>query len=308
MMRIQPMIKLDGLRIYDGAVAIVTGGASGMGECFAVELAARGASVVIADLDGELAAKVATGIREGGGDATHVKLDVSDHVAVKTLVEDTVTRHGRLDFMFNLVGIIYSGSALDHSIEDWYRVLDVGIRGVVNGVDAAYPVMVEQGFGHIVNMSSIEGLVPFYNVPYSATRFAVVGLSLTLRAEASLHGVRVTLLCPGAVSTLTFEESGKFGKRLRDIPDDLRSNTLKRLHPIAPRRLVLIALRRIARNRAIVVAPFRTWYIWRSYGTSPHLSMHIMHKYFIKPLFRDTEKYVVVDSDAGSDSAGDSAT
>lgn len=159
-----------GIRVYDGAVAIVTGGASGIGRAFASELAANGAEVVIADLDSELGAITATEIRERGGKATFVVLDVSDHAAMRALVTETVVRHGRLDFIFNTVGIIFSGTALDHGIDDWNRVLDVNIRGVVNGIEAAYPIMVEQGFGHIVNMSSVAGLVPFYNVPYTASR------------------------------------------------------------------------------------------------------------------------------------------
>lgn len=280
-----------GLRTFHGAVAIITGGASGIGEAFALELASRGAIVVIADLDGGLAAQVAGTIREKGGDATHTLIDVSDYAAMSELVTETFCRHGRLDFMFNLVGIIYSGTALDYSIEDWSRVLDVNIRGVVNGVQAAYPVMVEQGFGHVVNMSSMAGLVPFYNVPYTASRFAVVGLTLSLRQEASMLGVRVTLLCPGAVRTLTFSDSGNFGKQLRNLPAEEYQAMLERLGPIDPTRYVRVALRGIARNRAMIVAPYRARYFWRSYRRTPLLTSGLAFNHLVKPILLKAEEY-----------------
>jgi NAD(P)-dependent dehydrogenase (short-subunit alcohol dehydrogenase family) len=184
----------DELRVFDGAVAIVTGGASGIGEQFAASLASRGARVTIADLDEELGARVAERLRSEGGDVHARAVDVSDHRAVKDLVQAVVGEHGRIDYMLNLAGILYAGEALDHTIEEWNRVLDVNIRGVVNGVESVYPIMVDQGFGHIVNMSSTAGFVPFYNVPYTASRFAVVGMTLALRDVGFLDGVRVNLL------------------------------------------------------------------------------------------------------------------
>ena len=280
-----------GLRIYDGAVAIVTGGASGIGEALAAELAARQASVVVADLDEERAAQVVGRIQARGGAATRALLDVSDHAAVKALVRETVARHGRLDFMFNLVGVVYTGTALDHSIDDWNRILDVNVRGVVNGVEVAYPIMAEQGFGHIVNMSSVAGLVPFYNPPYPASRFAVVGLSLTLRGEASMKGVRVTLLCPGAVWTPTFSDAGKYGRRLRDVPEAPLQAALQRLRPIDPYRYARVALRGIAMNRALIVAPWRARLLWRSYRETPLLTTRVLFKRFLRPLILEVEKH-----------------
>jgi NAD(P)-dependent dehydrogenase (short-subunit alcohol dehydrogenase family) len=282
---------VGGLRIYDGAVAIVTGGASGIGEALAVGLAARRASVIVADLDGERAAKVVGMIQARGGDATHALLDVSDYAAVKALVRETVARRGRLDFMFNLVGIIYTGTALDHSIDDWNRILDVNVRGVANGVEVAYPIMAGQGFGHIVNMSSAAGLVPFYNVPYTASRFAVVGLSLTLRGEASMNGVRVTLLCPGPVRTATFSDAGVYGRRLRDLPEAALSAAMERLRPIDPDRYARVALRGIARNRAMIVAPWRARMLWRSYRQTPLLTTRVVFRRFLRPLLLEAEKH-----------------
>ncbi|MFM7184137.1 MAG: SDR family NAD(P)-dependent oxidoreductase [Planctomycetota bacterium] len=300
--------EAGGLRVYDGAVAIVTGGASGIGEALAVELAARRASVIVADRDGEGAAAVAGTIQARGGDATAARVDVSDHAAVKELVRQTVTRHGRLDFMFNLVGIIYTGTALDHSIDDWNRILDVNVRGVANGVEVAYPIMTAQGFGHIVNMSSTAGLVHFYNVPYTASRFAVVGLSLTLRGEASMHGVRVTLLCPGPVRTATFSAAGVYGRRLRDLPDEVVSGAVQRLRPRDPYWFARLALRGIAKNRAMIVAPWRARMLWRSYRRTPLLTTRVVFRRFLRPLLLQVEAQGLAGRRQGQAATADTAS
>ncbi len=194
-------LKSSGMRTFDGAVAIVTGGASGIGRALAEALAGRGATVVLGDLQAELAEEVASGIRSRGGAATATELDVADYSAVERLVRAAAENHGRLDYIFNNAGIGISGGIDLYQLEDWYRVLDVNLRGVVHGVHAAYPVMCEQGFGHIVNTASMAGLITTpMMVSYIATKHAVVGLSTALRIEAKAKGVNVSVLCPPASS------------------------------------------------------------------------------------------------------------
>ena len=158
------------LRVFDGSTAVITGGASGIGRALGEELAKRGSEVVLADLQSELAEEVASGIRAAGGKATALKLDVTDFSAVESLLQETVERTGRLDYMFNNAGITIAGPIRLHTIEDWNRIIDVNLRGVVNGVQAAYQIMLAQGFGHIVNTASIGGLIPNVLSPsYTAT-------------------------------------------------------------------------------------------------------------------------------------------
>lgn len=177
------------IRIYDGATAIITGGASGIGQAIAEELAKRGSDVVLADLQIELASKVAAGIRAAGGKSTAIQLDVMDCSAVEQVVRETVARTGRLDYMFNNAGIFISGGVQLYSMADWDHIINVNIRGVIHGVHAAYPVMIAQGFGHIVNTGSIAGLIPSPGeVAYATTKHAVVGLSKSLRAHAGSDG------------------------------------------------------------------------------------------------------------------------
>src|SRR4051794_19719080 len=138
-------------------VAIVTGGGSGIGEALCRALAARGDTVVVADIDGASAERVAGDI---GAHATAAKVDVRDYTAVQGVVDDTVAAHGRLDLIVNNAGIGVGGDVLELTVAHWDRIIDINLRGVIHGVHAAYPVMARQRSGHIVNIGSVAGLPP----------------------------------------------------------------------------------------------------------------------------------------------------
>jgi len=261
------------IRIFEGAVAIITGGASGIGRALSEELARRGAAVVLADLQIALAEEVAARIRSKDGQASAVEVDVTQFEAVNRLVESTVKKHERLDFMFNNAGIGILGEVRHYQVADWHRVYDVHVNGVTNGVQAAYPVMLRQGFGHLVNTASMAGLVASpWMVSYSTAKHAIVGLSLALRPEAAAAGVRVSVLCPGVVRTPIIEGGGKFGKLLPPLPPD-RERAFwdrirpmwERMHPMDPDLFARKALRAIARNKAVIIVP-EWWriYLWSS--------------------------------------------
>jgi len=188
--------------VFKGAAAIVTGGASGIGKSIARALAAREARVIIADIDGEGAEAEAAALRAKGCEAAAKTVDVTDAAAVERLVADVEKRWGRLDFLFNNAGIIYVGELLDMDEAAWQRCIDINLWGVINGVRAAYPRMVQQRSGCIVNTASIAGLGPSPGFTiYAAAKHAVVGLSRSLRGEARKYGVQVNVLCPGFVNT-----------------------------------------------------------------------------------------------------------
>jgi NADP-dependent 3-hydroxy acid dehydrogenase YdfG len=171
-------------------VAIVTGGASGIGQALCHALATRGTMVIVADINAEGAQDVAAAIRLRGGQAAAHKVDVADAHSVNQLVQHTVAAHRRLDYLFNNAGIAVTADARDLRLEHWHQVIAVNLLGVIYGVQAAYPIMVQQGHGHIVNTASLAGLLPYpTNLPYATTKHAVVGLSLSLRAEAADLGV-----------------------------------------------------------------------------------------------------------------------
>ncbi len=277
-------MKSDGtIRIFSGATAIITGGASGIGRALAEELAKRGCEVVLADRQIEVAEEVASGIRTVGGKAMATKLDVTDFPALQQLVQDTVERTGRLDYMFNNAGIAIGGSVQHYSIQEWNQIMDVNLRGVVNGVQAAYCIMMKQGFGHIVDTASITGLMPTPGqVAYSMTKHAVVGLSLSLRAEAALLGIRVSVLCPGAIRTPILEGGGKYGKMLMDIPQEKLHEMFERLRPMSPGDFAERVIDSVARNKPIIVQP--SWYkrFWWINRLSPSLGIALARRSFQK--------------------------
>jgi NAD(P)-dependent dehydrogenase (short-subunit alcohol dehydrogenase family) len=224
-----------------------------------------GARVVIADLNGEGAEATAAAL---GGRAHAVRVDVTDADQVQRLVDETVQREGRLDLMFNNAGIALFADARDTTLADWNRIIDVNLRGVVHGVAAAYPVMVRQGSGHIVNTASVAGLVPTPSmIAYVASKHAVVGLSLTLRAEAARLGVRVTVVCPGLIETPIVQATKIVGpsreRLLAELPFKLHSSD----------RLADAVLLGITRNRAIVPFTSAARVSWWLHRLSPRASL-----------------------------------
>jgi NAD(P)-dependent dehydrogenase (short-subunit alcohol dehydrogenase family) len=267
------------IRTFQGAVAIVTGGASGIGQALGEALGRHGALVVLADLQGERAREVAAGIEKRGGKARAVELNVVDFAALNRLVEETLHEHGRLDYIFNNAGIGTAGEVQFYQIDDWNRMIDINIRGVANGIQAAYPEMLRQGFGHIINTASMSGLVPSpWTVSYCMTKYAVVGLSLPLRVEAATSGVRVSVLCPGVIRTPILDGLGKYGKTVQPISAERQRAMMERFRPMDPRKFAEKVLRAVARNRAIIIVPAWWRIFWWVNRLSPWVTEWLMAK------------------------------
>jgi NAD(P)-dependent dehydrogenase (short-subunit alcohol dehydrogenase family) len=250
-----------------GRSAVVTGGGSGIGAALTRRLVSAGAHVTVADVDVDAAQHVVDSL-EGPGTAIAVPLDVRDAAAVAEVVDEVVVRHGRLDLMFNNAGITFGGETHELTLHHWDSIIDVNIRGVVHGVAAAYPVMVEQHHGHIVNTASMGGLMAAGLITsYVMTKHAVVGLSLALRTEAAAHGVGVTALCPAAVETPLLEK-GELG-RFRGRDYYLKGQGIKR--PLEPDALAKQALEAVAANRALLVTPRQARVAWRVGRLAPSL-------------------------------------
>lgn len=271
------------IRIFHGAIAIVTGGASGIGRSLAKALVDKGCEVIIADLQGDLARKVAEEISTSTVSVPAVELDTRDVHAMERLVQDTVARTGRLDYMFNNAGIGMGGDAISHSSEDWQNIISINLCGVINGVLAAYPVMVRQGFGHIVNTASTAGIIPFAGmIGYTTAKHAVVGLSQSLRAEAALSGVRVSVLCPGVVRTPILADGGRFGRILYDVKSERVLSLWEKFRPMDPDEVASKALLAVAKNTAIIVIPSWWKLVWGMHRLSPKIGMGLCRRAFIE--------------------------
>ena len=196
--------------IGPGRIAVVTGGASGIGRALAELLAAEGSAVVVADLNADAAEVVAAGIRESGGTAAAAQVDVSDAKSVEALATETKARFDGVDLLCNNAGVSTFNLIQDQTLDDWKWVMSVNLWGVIHGVHSFLPIMRQQGRpAHIVNTSSVAGLlsgVPFIG-PYSATKVAVVSISETLSQEFAIAGlpIGVSVLCPSATETRVME-------------------------------------------------------------------------------------------------------
>lgn len=270
------------IRIYNGAVAIITGGASGIGAALGRELAKRGCEVILADRQIDLAEEIAEKIRTAGGKASAEELDVTNFDAVEAMIYKTIKRTGRLDYMFNNAGIGTFGPASAYKIEDWYSVLDVNLRGVIHGIQVSYQIMREQGFGHIVNTASLAGLLASPgSIGYTTTKHAVVGLSKTLRIEAAPLGIRVSVLCPGFIRTPILKGGGKYGKVLMDISPQQQENMekmIEKLRPMPPEFFAIKAVDAISKNKAIIVLPSWWKLFWWLERLFPAWSLHLAQK------------------------------
>jgi NAD(P)-dependent dehydrogenase (short-subunit alcohol dehydrogenase family) len=261
---------------FKDKVAIVTGAASGIGRAIAEELSRRSATVTLADINEEGARQIAEAINSQGGRARAAGLDVSSAEDVERIVRETVSEHGRLDYIFNNAGIGVGGEVYEIDLDHWRRITDINLLGVVYGTQAAYRVMIEQGSGHIINTASLAGLIPSPGMtPYSMTKHAVVGLSTALRAEAASFGVRVSVVCPGFVQSGIYEAATMINmereKFLENIPFRL----------VEAERAAQIILRGVARNKGVIVFPFYARLFWW---------LHRLHPGLLSPLARKTLK------------------
>ena len=194
---------------FRGKVAIVTGGSSGMGRATAYAFAARGAKVVVADIDVKGGETTVSRIKESGGEATFVRTDVSKSDEVQALVNKTVETYGRLDFGFNNAGVNrgIGVPTADYKEEDWDIVQSINLKGIWLCMKYEIRQMLKQGGkAAIVNTASVSGLSPHPADPaYVSSKFGCVGLTKTAALEYAKTGIRINCVCPGPIYTGLFE-------------------------------------------------------------------------------------------------------
>jgi NAD(P)-dependent dehydrogenase (short-subunit alcohol dehydrogenase family) len=198
---------------FVGKVAVITGGASGIGRGTALAMARRGTDVVIADINDLRLEETRAAIAGLGRRALAVHCDVAQDADVERLGETALSTMGHVDILMNNAGVVLRGALELIPVADWEWSFSINLLGVVRGIRAFLPHMLERGSGYIINTGSVAGLIALTGegAPYVASKFAVVGLSEALALYARPRGIGVSVLCPGSVDTNLLETERAIG-------------------------------------------------------------------------------------------------
>ena len=271
-----------GERFLEGRTALVTGGATGMGRAIAEALSGAGANIAIGSLasgaelkggayahlpsQGEVGEAVAA-IAARGGQVKAFPLDLRDEATVETFHKATVAAFGPVDILVNAAGVSAQALVTDENSDDvWATVLDINLNGSYRTIRRCMPSMIERGWGRIVNIASTAANVGFpRNGAYCASKHAVVGLSTSLRAEAAVHGVNVSVVCPGFIKTPMLES-----KTVGTPTDEKTTARILKL-AITPEECAAKALQGVANNKAVIPVTAHARAMWAIQRCFPSL-------------------------------------
>lgn len=254
--------------VFTGKIVSVIGGTSGIGKEIVKQLAQQGAILVIGARNPVPAEDFVAELRSGGTDARFLQLDVQDPKQCEQYYAQLMQELGRIDYAFNCAGTIMAGEIRDHTLKQVDTILKTNVLGTTYCAFYAYRIMAEQGFGHIINLSSGAGIFPLPLMGiYSATKFEVLGLSEVMRMEAKGLGVRVSAVAPGLVDTPLYD------KAIYSKADKAKSEKLvkKRLYMIPADKAATKILQGTKRNKAIIFTQSYVHWNWLFYRLTPWL-------------------------------------
>ena len=256
-----------------GRTVLVTGAGSGIGRETALLAARRGADLVICDVDDAGLAEVEASARALGRSVLARQVDVADRDQMRNFAEAVHAERGPVDLLVNNAGVGLAAGFLDTELEDWDWIVPINLMGVVHGCHFFVPKMVERGAGgHVVNLSSMAG---FHATPalvaYTATKFAVLGLSEALREELRPHSIGVTAICPGIINTPITRNA-----RARGVGADPKVRerfiALYQRRNYGPDRVARNILKAVERNRAVAPVAAEAWISYAIKRASPRLA------------------------------------
>lgn len=265
---------------FNKKVCIITGAAAGIGKALCEQLAEKGAIVVATDMNEDALKRTVKGICDRGGRCSAAVVNVTDYDVFKKCIEDTANQEGKLDYLFNNAGIGIGVEIHNSEIEHWKKVLDVNLNGVIYGSLIAYKIMAKQGFGHIVNLSSVEGLIPFpLTASYVVSKFAVLGLSQSMWVEGRDLGIKVSAVCPGFIKTDIFDVSPMIGLEREKV---MAAQSKWERFGVTPEKCAEVILKGVAKDKAIIPVTFLAKIFWLLARISPTFVLNTIAKDFRK--------------------------
>jgi NAD(P)-dependent dehydrogenase (short-subunit alcohol dehydrogenase family) len=250
---------------FAGNHVLILGGAKGIGQALAVELARQGARLSVADIDLLSARATADAISEKGGVAQGLAVDVLSAASIAEAVDVAEDSFGPIDMLVNNVGAIINGHPEDMPLSEWYRIDELNARAVTRGVCAVLPAMLARGSGHIVNTASFAGAYPYAatRIPYAASKAAVISLSQNLALHCEPQGVRVSCLIPGPVRT------GIAASMRNWTPDATMRGPGSQLRLLSPEEAAERFVAGMAEGRILIASDDALWDILRDWAADP---------------------------------------
>ncbi len=271
------------MKCFADKVILISGAASGLGRALAHTLAANNATVIVTDINKADCQQVVNDIEKSAGRAKAYNLDVTQVAQFEQVIEQVVNQYSQLDIIINNAGIAVSGEFKDIDASTWRKITDINFLGMVYGSQAAYKHMRKQGFGQIVNVASMYGLVSSPMVSaYVATKHAVTGFSQSLRDEARGYGVKVNVICPGFIATDLFKH-GTYKGLDREQTLSVLPFSMMNVNVAAQK-----AVTGIASNKAIIIFPRYIKLYWWLARISPNL-LKPVHRVFLNKYRKKTQ-------------------
>jgi NAD(P)-dependent dehydrogenase (short-subunit alcohol dehydrogenase family) len=245
------------INYFQGKVIVITGGGSGLGLALAIEMAHLQAKVHVLDIKDETFSVAGEWGPPAGINISFHQTDVTNYDQFSQVIGNIYEMEERIDVLINNAGINITGEARDMSIEHWKKTLNVNLMGTVNGIAMVYSRMARQSSGQIVNISSMAGLAPIPLIsPYVTSKYAIVGLSRSLRQEAKDLGIKINLVCPGRLNTNIMESSDILQVNRDKFMDQVPFDAISL--PVAVKKII----RGMIANKPLIIFPAYVRWLW----------------------------------------------